>query len=118
MSGKREQDRERASATGPSGQGRSGQGPSGQSRSGQSGPGQSGPGPGGAGREHPARALLDELATVLSEERAALVRLDRTAIEGFASRKLELDQELTKTVAAHPLGASEKELLESVRNRA
>ena len=123
MSGKRDRDRERASATGPSGQGRSGQGhskqgPSGQSRSGQSGSGRVGPGQGGAVREHPARALLDELATVLTEERAALVRLDRTAIEGFASRKLELDQELTKTVAAHPLGASEKELLESVRNRA
>src|SRR5262245_20666798 len=67
---------------------------------------------------HPARALLEELVTLLEEERAALVRLDRTAIEGFASRKLELDQVLTKTVAEHPLGASEKELLERVRNAA
>jgi len=67
---------------------------------------------------HPARALLEELGELLEAERAALVRLDRAAIEGFAARKLELDQELTKVVAEQPLGVSEKELLERVRNHA
>jgi hypothetical protein len=67
---------------------------------------------------HPARVLLDELSTLLEDERAALVRLDRLAIDGFAARKLELDEALTKTVAEHPLGVSEKELLERIRNAA
>lgn len=67
---------------------------------------------------HPARALLDELSILLEEERAALVRLDRVAIDGFAVRKLELDEALTTTVAEHPLGAPEKELLTRVRNGA
>lgn len=75
-------------------------------------------GPHASQEPHPARVLLDELSTLLEEERAALVRLDRVAIDGFAARKLELDAALTKTVAEHPLGASEKELLERVRNAA
>lgn len=75
-------------------------------------------GAGASGQPHPARVVLDEISTLLEEERAALVRLDRVAIEGFAARKLELDEVLTKTVAAHPLGASERELLERVRNGA
>ena len=76
------------------------------------------PMPGASAPPHPARVLLDELWTLLEEERAALVRLDRVAIDGFAARKLELDELLTKTVADHPLGAAEKELLTRVRNGA
>jgi hypothetical protein len=75
-------------------------------------------GAGASGQPHPARVVLDELWTLLEEERAALVRLDRVAIDGFAARKLELDEALTNAVAAHPLGASERELLERVRNGA
>jgi len=75
-------------------------------------------GAGASNQGHPARVVLEELATLLEEERSALVRLDRAAIEGLAARKLELDEALTKTVAEHPLGAPEKELLERVRNGA
>lgn len=67
---------------------------------------------------HPARALLEELSSLLEAERDALVRLDREAIASFATRKLELDQALAKLVSEQPLGASEKDVLERVRNRA
>jgi hypothetical protein len=67
---------------------------------------------------HPARAILVELADLLEAERAALIRLDREAIEGFATRKLELDQALSRSTAQVKLGASERGLLESVRQSA
>jgi hypothetical protein len=55
---------------------------------------------------------------LLEEERAALVRLDREAIEAFAARKLELDGELGRSTAQEPLGASERQILERVRQAA
>jgi flagellar biosynthesis/type III secretory pathway chaperone len=67
---------------------------------------------------HPARSVLSELAQLLEAERAALVNLDREAIEGFATRKLELDQALSRAAAEVKLGASEKVLLERVRQAA
>jgi flagellar biosynthesis/type III secretory pathway chaperone len=62
--------------------------------------------------------VLIELADLLEAERAALVHLDRDAIEGFANRKLELDQALQRAVGEAQLGASEKALLERVRQSA
>lgn len=67
---------------------------------------------------HPARSVLTELADLLEAERAALVNLDRVAIEGFASRKLELDQALQRAAGEVKLGAAEKALLERVRQSA
>jgi len=67
---------------------------------------------------HPARSVLVELADLLEAERAALVTLDRGAIESFATRKLELDQALQRAVGAAKLGASEQALLERVRQSA
>lgn len=67
---------------------------------------------------HPARSVLAELADLLEAERAALVTLDRDAIEGFATRKLELDQALQRAVGEAKLGASELALLERVRQSA
>jgi flagellar biosynthesis/type III secretory pathway chaperone len=66
----------------------------------------------------PASELLLELEHLLSAERDALVRLDRDAIEAFATRKLELDAELRQLVAAQPLVSSERALLERVRQAA
>lgn len=66
----------------------------------------------------PASELLMELERLLSSERDALVRLDRDAIEAFATRKLELDAELRRLVAAQPLVVSERALLERVRQAA
>jgi flagellar biosynthesis/type III secretory pathway chaperone len=66
----------------------------------------------------PARAVLVELADLLDAERAALISLDREAISAFATRKLELDQELTRAVQLQKLGASEQGLLERVRQSA
>ena len=66
----------------------------------------------------PASELLMELEQLLSAERDALVRLDRDAIEAFATRKLELDAELRQLVAAQPLVSSERALLERVRQAA
>lgn len=66
----------------------------------------------------PASKLLLELEQLLSAERAALVKLDRDAIEAFATRKLELDAQLRQCVAQHPLVASEQQLLERVRQAA
>jgi len=66
----------------------------------------------------PASELLLELERLLSSERDALVRLDRDAIEAFATRKLELDAELRQLVAAQPLVVSERALLERVRQAA
>src|SRR5262245_19587788 len=58
------------------------------------------------GREgHVARSVLIELADLLAAERAALVCLDRGAIEEFANRKLELDQALQRAVGEAKLGA-------------
>jgi flagellar biosynthesis/type III secretory pathway chaperone len=71
-----------------------------------------------ATEDHPAHAILVELADLLDAERAALIRLDREAIEGFASRKLELDQALSRAAAEVKLGASERSLLERVRQSA
>lgn len=72
----------------------------------------------GAAESHPARSVLVELASVLDAERAALVSLDRLAIEGFAARKLELDQALLRATTQMKLGAAEKALLEQVRQSA
>lgn len=73
---------------------------------------------GHAETSHPARGLLEELSALLEQERAALIRLDREKIASFATRKLELDEALSRAVAEQQLGASERELLQSVRNRA
>jgi hypothetical protein len=62
--------------------------------------------------------VLVELADLLEAERAALVTLDRGAIESFATRKLELDQALQRAVGEAKLGASEQALLERVRQSA
>jgi flagellar biosynthesis/type III secretory pathway chaperone len=62
--------------------------------------------------------VLTELADLLEAERAALVVLDREAIEGFANRKLELDEALHRAVGDSKLGASEQALLERVRQSA
>ncbi|MEO8182509.1 MAG: hypothetical protein ABI895_27040 [Deltaproteobacteria bacterium] len=66
----------------------------------------------------PAGEVLRELERLLGAERDALARLDREAIEAFATRKLELDAELRQCAAAQPLVPSEKELLERVRQAA
>jgi flagellar biosynthesis/type III secretory pathway chaperone len=66
----------------------------------------------------PASELLLELEHLLASERDALVRLDRDAIEAFAARKLELDAQLRQCVAAQPLEASERDVLERVRQAA
>jgi len=65
-----------------------------------------------------ASELLLELERLLTSERDALVRLDRDAIEAFAARKLELDAQLRASVAAQPLGAGDRQLLERVRQAA
>jgi hypothetical protein len=62
--------------------------------------------------------VLTELADLLEAERAALVNLDRDAIEGFANRKLELDQALQRAAGEAKLGVSEQALLERVRQSA
>jgi hypothetical protein len=67
---------------------------------------------------HPARSVLIELADLLEAERAALVSLDRGAIESFANRKLELDAALHRAVGEVKLGASEQALLDRVRQSA
>lgn len=67
---------------------------------------------------HPARGILKQLEQLLADERAALVQLDRESIEAFATRKLELDAELQSAAREAPLGASEKDLLEHVRQAA
>ena len=66
----------------------------------------------------PAAEVLLELEQLLLSEREALARLDRDAIEGFAARKLELDTLLKQRVAAQPLVAEERTLLERVRQAA
>jgi len=66
----------------------------------------------------PAAAVLLELEALLAEEKAALVRLDREAIEAFAARKLELDRALTEAAAQTPLQAADKALLDRVRQAA
>jgi hypothetical protein len=67
---------------------------------------------------HPARAVLLELQQLLVLERAALVVLDRDAIEEHAAGKLALDARLHEVTAASPLGPSERQLLEEVRQAA
>jgi flagellar biosynthesis/type III secretory pathway chaperone len=71
-----------------------------------------------ASESHPARSVLIELSDLLEAERSALVSLDREAIEGFATRKLELDQALARAAAEVKLGAPERALLERVRQSA
>ncbi len=66
----------------------------------------------------PASEVLTELEQLLLSERDALARLDRDAIEAFAARKLELDAQLKQCVAAQPLVAEERALLERVRQAA
>jgi hypothetical protein len=67
---------------------------------------------------HPARSILVELSELLEAERAALIVLDRGAIEGFAARKLELDQALSRATSEVKLGVPERALLERVRQSA
>lgn len=64
------------------------------------------------------RQVLVELEQLLEGERAALVCLDRDAIEVYAARKLELDAALQEAVKVEPLAASDKELLERIRQAA
>jgi flagellar biosynthesis/type III secretory pathway chaperone len=72
----------------------------------------------GAPEGHPARSVLVELADLLEAERAALVTLDRDAIDGFATRKVELDAALVRATSLVQLGPPEKALLERVRQSA
>ncbi len=72
----------------------------------------------GPDAQHEARPILVELETLLDAERAALVRLDRDAIEGYAARKLELDAALQKSVADSPLGDRDLQTLERIRRGA
>jgi flagellar biosynthesis/type III secretory pathway chaperone len=67
---------------------------------------------------HPAEGVLSELEVLLGDEREALVKLDRDAIEAFAARKLELDALLESAARERPLGASERAVLERVRQAA
>jgi hypothetical protein len=55
---------------------------------------------------------------LLAEERKALVRLDRDAIESFAARKLELDAALRERCEVAPLELGDRRLLELVRHAA
>lgn len=64
------------------------------------------------------RQVLVELEQLLEGERAALVGLDRDAIDGYAARKLELDAALKQAVKFAPLAAPDRELLERVRRAA
>ena len=66
----------------------------------------------------PASEVLLELEQLLSVEREALVKLDRDAIEAFATRKLELDAQLRQCVAAQALVAADRQQLERVREAA
>ena len=66
----------------------------------------------------PASEVLLELEQLLSVEREALVKLDRDAIEAFATRKLELDAQLRQCVAAQALVAADRQQLERVRDAA
>lgn len=72
----------------------------------------------GASGSHPARTVLVELEALLEAERAALIGLDREAIELFAARKLELDEALLAATSDVKLGPTEKALLERVRQSA
>lgn len=65
-----------------------------------------------------AREVLLELERLLESERAALVKLERDAIEEFATQKLALDAELRELVQRTPLALPEREQLERVRRRA
>jgi hypothetical protein len=67
---------------------------------------------------HPARPVLEALEALLSQERAALIALDREAIDAFASEKLELDQRLRDSVRDAALGAEEREYLGRIRAQA
>jgi hypothetical protein len=64
---------------------------------------------------HPAKPVLDALEALLKEERGALVRLDREAIEAFATQKLELDTRLRACAEKERLGPAEGEQLRRVR---
>lgn len=65
-----------------------------------------------------AEGVLLELEQLLAEERKALVRLERDAIEAFAIRKLELDAALRERCKSAPLGLGDRRLLERVRHAA
>jgi flagellar biosynthesis/type III secretory pathway chaperone len=67
---------------------------------------------------HPAQAVLNALETLLAEEREALVRLDRDAIDAFATQKLELDQRLRDSVRNAPLGDAQRAHLVRIREQA
>jgi flagellar biosynthesis/type III secretory pathway chaperone len=65
-----------------------------------------------------ARGVLSALEELLADERKALVRLDRDAIEAFAIRKLELDAALRERCLLTPLELADRQLLERVRHAA
>jgi flagellar biosynthesis/type III secretory pathway chaperone len=65
-----------------------------------------------------ARGVLSALEQLLADERKALVRLDRDAIEAFATRKLELDAALRERCQLTPLELGDRQLLERVRHAA
>lgn len=67
---------------------------------------------------HPAKAVLEALESLLTQEREALVRLDREAIDAFATHKLELDKQLRESVRNAPLGDAEREHLTRIRQQA
>jgi hypothetical protein len=67
---------------------------------------------------HPAQPVLDALEALLTQERAALVALDREAIDAFATQKLELDRQLRESVRNTPLGGAQREHLVRIRAQA
>ena len=67
---------------------------------------------------HPAQAVLDELQSLLARERQALIRLDREAIDAFATQKLALDERLRDSVRNAPLGDAERAHLVRIREQA
>lgn len=67
---------------------------------------------------HSAESLLRELEVLLGEEREALMQLDRDTIEAFAARKGELEARLQSAAKGKPFGASERVILERVRQAA
>ena len=68
--------------------------------------------------QDPLTSILHELESLLKEETFALKRLDRPAIDEFATRKLELFERLSKAIAECPPAVEHKPLLERVHRLA
>src|SRR5687768_2455631 len=71
-----------------------------------------------AQHQDPLSSILGELESLLKDESIALKRLDRSAIDDFATRKLELFERLSKVLAENHASALHKQLLERVHRLA